>query len=135
MNTTIGVLGGMSWESTALYYRLANELVREARGSASPLASADLLVRSLDFAGVRELQLTDGGDEAAELLRREGLALADGERASCWSPPTTCTRPPARWSAPSPSAARGCCTWPTSSPTPRSPVARAPWACWAPAAP
>lgn len=81
MNTTttstIGVLGGMSWESTALYYRLANELVRSARGPASPLASADLLVRSLDFAGVRELQLTDRWDEAAELLRREGLALAD----------------------------------------------------------
>ncbi len=77
-STTIGVLGGMSWESTALYYRLANELVREARGAASPLASADLLVRSLDFAGVRELQLTGRWDEAAELLRREGLALAGG---------------------------------------------------------
>lgn len=80
--TTVGVLGGMSWESTALYYRLANELVRDhrsrgAQGAApEPLASADLLVRSLDFAPVRELQLADRWDEAADLLRREGLALA-----------------------------------------------------------
>lgn len=70
--TTIGILGGMSWESTALYYRLANELVRERRGG---LASADLLVRSLDFEAVREMQLSDRWDDAAELLRREGLAL------------------------------------------------------------
>lgn len=77
-SSTIGVLGGMSWESTALYYRLANELVRAGSCAASPFASADLLVRSLDFAGVRELQLTDRWDDAADLLRREGLALADG---------------------------------------------------------
>ncbi|MGQ7296635.1 aspartate/glutamate racemase family protein [Quadrisphaera sp. KR29] len=77
--TTLGVLGGMSWESTALYYRLANELVREHRAqgeAAEPLASADLLVRSLDFAPVRELQLAGRWDAAAEQLRREGLALA-----------------------------------------------------------
>ena len=60
---TIGMLGGMSWESTALYYRTANELVRERRGG---LASADLLVRSLDFAEVRRLQLEDRWDDAAE---------------------------------------------------------------------
>lgn len=80
--TTIGVLGGMSWESTALYYRLANELVRAHRAHAAPgrpaepFASADLLVRSLDFAPVRERQLTGRWDDAAEQLRREGLALA-----------------------------------------------------------
>ncbi|TNM61110.1 amino acid racemase [Streptomyces sp. NP160] len=80
--TTVGVLGGMSWESTALYYRLANELVRDHRAGGTgdqpgePLASADLLVRSLDFAPVRQLQLTDRWDAAAEQLRREGLALA-----------------------------------------------------------
>lgn len=69
---TIGLIGGMSWESTALYYRLANELVRERDGG---LASADLLVRSLDFARVRELQLTDRWGDAEALLLREGLAL------------------------------------------------------------
>ena len=69
---TIGMLGGMSWESTALYYRLANTLVRERLGG---LASADLLVRSVDFAKVRELQLEDRWDEAGDLLLREAQAL------------------------------------------------------------
>ena len=69
---TIGMLGGMSWESTALYYRLANTLVRERLGG---LASADLLVRSVDFATVRELQLEDRWDEAGDLLLREAQAL------------------------------------------------------------
>jgi aspartate racemase len=69
---TIGMLGGMSWESTALYYRLANQLVRERAGG---LASADLLVRSVDFAQVRELQLEDRWDEAGELLLGEAQAL------------------------------------------------------------
>ena len=68
----IGMLGGMSWESTALYYRLANELVRDRLGG---LASADLLVRSLDLAAVRELQVQDRWDEASELLLREARAL------------------------------------------------------------
>ena len=67
----IGMLGGMSWESTALYYRLANEWVRERSGG---LASADLLVRSVDFAQVRRLQLEDRWDEAGQLL------LADARR-------------------------------------------------------
>lgn len=69
---TIGMLGGMSWESTALYYRLANELVRERRGG---LASASLVLRSVDFAEVRVLQLEDRWAEAADLLLAEGRAL------------------------------------------------------------
>ncbi len=70
--TTIGMLGGMSWESTALYYRVANELVREREGG---LASADLLVRSVDFATVRAMQLEGRWDDAADLLLREAKAL------------------------------------------------------------
>ena len=69
---TIGMLGGMSWESTGLYYRLANEGVREREGG---LASASLLVRSLAFAQVRELQLEDRWDDAEALLLAEGKAL------------------------------------------------------------
>ena len=72
---TIGMLGGMSWESTALYYRTANELVRERVGG---LASADLLVRSVDFSHVRRLQLEDRWDDAADLLLREAKALEAG---------------------------------------------------------
>jgi aspartate racemase len=66
------MLGGMSWESTALYYRTANELVRDREGG---LASADLLVRSVDFSAIRRMQLEDRWDDAAELLLREGKAL------------------------------------------------------------
>ena len=66
------MLGGMSWESTALYYRLANEGVRQRFGG---LVSASLLVRSLDFAAVRELQVQDRWDDAEALLLREAEAL------------------------------------------------------------
>lgn len=66
------MLGGMSWESTALYYRLANELVRDRCGG---LASADLLVRSVNFAQVRALQVQDRWDDAAGLLLGEAKAL------------------------------------------------------------
>lgn len=66
------MLGGMSWESTALYYRVANERVRERLGG---LASASLLVRSLDFREVRQLQLEGRWDDAAALLVAEGKAL------------------------------------------------------------
>ena len=72
------MLGGMSWESTALYYRLANERVRERRGG---LASAELVVRSVDFARIRRLQLEQRWDEAGRLLLAEarGLEAAGAE--------------------------------------------------------
>ena len=50
---TIGLLGGMSWESTALYYRLINELTRERLGG---LHSAPIAMVSMDFAPLEELQ-------------------------------------------------------------------------------
>jgi len=53
----IGLIGGMSWESTALYYRLINQAVRARLGGH---ASADLVLRSVDFAPVEALQR--GGD-------------------------------------------------------------------------
>ena len=48
---TIGLLGGMSWESTALYYRLINEETRRRLGG---LHSAPLLLSSVDFAPVEQ---------------------------------------------------------------------------------
>lgn len=69
----IGLLGGMSWESTAVYYRLANEAVRDRLGG---LHSADCLLRSVDFAGIEELQREDRWDEAGERLAAEARALA-----------------------------------------------------------
>jgi aspartate racemase len=68
----IGLLGGMSWESTAEYYRFINEAVRDRLGG---LHSADCLLRSVDFAGIEELQRTARWDEAGERLAGEARAL------------------------------------------------------------
>jgi aspartate racemase len=54
---TIGLIGGMSWESTAVYYRLLNQMVRTRLGG---LHSAQLLLWSFDFADIERLQ--DAGD-------------------------------------------------------------------------
>ena len=69
---TIGFLVGMSWESTAEYYRLANELVRERLGG---LHSADCVIRSVDFAEIEALQVAGEWDAAGALLAREAAAL------------------------------------------------------------
>ena len=68
----IGLLGGMSWESTIEYYRLVNELVAERLGG---LHSADCLLRSVDFADIEVLQREDRWDEAGEVLAREAQQL------------------------------------------------------------
>jgi aspartate racemase len=62
---TLGLLGGMSWESTAIYYRRLNELVRERCGG---LHSAELLLRSVDFAPIAALQAADQWDRLTELM-------------------------------------------------------------------
>jgi aspartate racemase len=72
---TIGLLGGMSWESTALYYQLANELVRERLGG---LHSARLLLLSVDFADVEKMQVEGRWDAAGELLAAEARRLEAG---------------------------------------------------------
>ena len=59
------MIGGMSWESTAEYYRLANELVKDRLGG---LHSARLLLASVDFAEVERLQVTGQWEEAGRML-------------------------------------------------------------------
>lgn len=75
---TIGMIGGMSWESTAIYYRIANELVREREGG---LHSAKVLLASLDFHEVSELQRAGDWAEAGQLLAEtaRGLEQAGAE--------------------------------------------------------
>lgn len=68
----IGLLGGMSWESTAEYYRLANEIVRERLGG---LHSAECVLFSVDFAEIEVLQTTGKWDEAGRALADAALAL------------------------------------------------------------
>ncbi|MEU3777030.1 aspartate/glutamate racemase family protein [Streptomyces sp. NPDC032472] len=69
---TIGLLGGMSWESTAEYYRLLNEFTRDRLGG---LHSARCVVYSVDFAEVERLQSEGRWSEAGELLAAAAGAL------------------------------------------------------------
>jgi len=66
------LLGGMSWESSAEYYRLINEEVRARRGG---LHSADCLLRSVDFAEIELLQRGGRWEEAAARLAAEARTL------------------------------------------------------------
>ena len=68
----IGLLGGMSWESSAEYYRLVNEATRQRLGG---LHSADCLLRSVDFAEVEALQRAGDWERAGALLAAEAVAL------------------------------------------------------------
>ncbi len=68
----IGLLGGMSWESSAEYYRLINEATRDRLGG---LHSADCLLRSVDFAEIEPLQRAGDWDGAGALLAAEAAAL------------------------------------------------------------
>jgi len=69
---TIGLLGGMSWESSVEYERIINGEVRRRLGGAH---SADLLVRSYDFADVEQLQVAGDWDAAGELLAGDAARL------------------------------------------------------------
>jgi aspartate racemase len=62
---TIGLIGGMSWESSLLYYRLINQDVRQRLGG---LHSAKLLMYSVDFAPIELLQHEGDWDGATEIL-------------------------------------------------------------------
>lgn len=69
---TIGLLGGMSWESSLHYYRLVNELVKARLGG---LHSARCLLASVDFAEIEPLQRADRWDDAGALLHRAAAGL------------------------------------------------------------
>lgn len=71
----IGLIGGMSWESSAEYYRLINELVRDRLGG---LHSANCLLLSVDFAEVEEMQTSGRWDDAAQLLVDAARVLEGG---------------------------------------------------------
>ncbi len=69
---TIGVLGGMSWESTLDWYRSANQIVRERLGG---FHSARLLIDSVDFADIEAMQTRGEWHAAGELLAERAKAL------------------------------------------------------------
>jgi aspartate racemase len=72
---TLGLIGGMSWESTAVYYRLINQEVRARLG---PLRSAELLLASVDFGPIEAMQREGRWDDAAERLSAVARRLAAG---------------------------------------------------------
>ncbi len=79
MMKRIGLLGGMSWESSVEYERLINTGVRERLGGT---ASADLIVRSYNFAAIEELQERDDWARAGEILAQDAaLMVAAGAEA------------------------------------------------------
>jgi aspartate racemase len=71
---TLGLIGGMSWESTALYYREINERVAERLGGHH---SAELLMTSVDFAPIVAMQASGDWGGAAQVLGAHARRLAD----------------------------------------------------------
>lgn len=70
----IGLIGGMSWESTVTYYQLLNRGIQARLGG---LHSADLLMASVDFAPIADLQHDGQWQALGEVLGRAGKNLAD----------------------------------------------------------
>jgi len=62
---TVGLLGGMSWESTILYYQILNQGVRERLGG---LHSAKIIMHSVDFAEIEQLQVSGRWQQAGAML-------------------------------------------------------------------
>ncbi len=62
---TIGLIGGMSWESTVTYYQIINEAVKQELGG---LHSAKILLYSVDFSEIEECQANGDWDKSADIL-------------------------------------------------------------------
>ncbi|GJL44559.1 TPA: aspartate/glutamate racemase [Citrobacter farmeri] len=69
---TIGLLGGMSWESTIPYYRLVNEGIKQQLGG---LHSASLLLHSVDFHEIEACQSRGEWDKAGDILAQAAIGL------------------------------------------------------------
>jgi aspartate racemase len=72
---TIGLIGGMSWQSTAHYYKVINSQTARIRGG---LASAPLLIASVDFAPIAEMQTRNEWEKAGKFLANEARKLQAG---------------------------------------------------------
>ncbi|MEO1590781.1 MAG: aspartate/glutamate racemase family protein [Cyanobacteria bacterium J06632_22] len=72
---TLGLIGGMSWESTVTYYQILNETVKQRLGG---LHSAEILLYSVDFEPIEQLQHQQRWDEAGALLARVVQRLESG---------------------------------------------------------
>ncbi len=69
---TIGLIGGMSWESTVTYYQIINNTIKENLGG---FHSAKILLYSVDFAEIEELQTNGDWDKIADILAKAAKNL------------------------------------------------------------
>ena len=69
---TIGMIGGMSWESSQIYYQRANQLVKEKLGG---LHSAKVILLSVDFAEIADLQSSGQWEKAGEIMAQAAYSL------------------------------------------------------------
>lgn len=76
---TIGLIGGMSWESTVVYYQMLNRGARERLGE---LHSAELLLRSFDFANIERCQAS-GDWQALTVIMQEAATQLEQAGAQC----------------------------------------------------
>ncbi|PEN40476.1 aspartate racemase [Bacillus toyonensis] len=72
---TIGLIGGMSWESTSEYYRILNEEIKSRLGG---LHSAKCLINSVDFEEIERFQSNGDWDGAGEVLGNAAYSLQKG---------------------------------------------------------
>ncbi|MDF2876902.1 MAG: aspartate racemase [Sporomusa sp.] len=72
---TIGLIGGLSWESSAVYYRIINELVRDKAGGTH---SAKSIMYSVDFGEFEKLQHQGDWEKLTELMIDAGMRLKNG---------------------------------------------------------
>ncbi|MEM8971130.1 MAG: aspartate/glutamate racemase family protein [Pseudomonadota bacterium] len=72
---TIGLIGGMSWESTVIYYQMLNRMARERLGG---LHSAKLLLWSFDFAEIEKMQAAGDWKAAAKAMVQAGKSIENG---------------------------------------------------------
>jgi aspartate racemase len=72
---TIGLIGGMSWESSAMYYKVINETVRDR---IHPLENAQSLMFTVNFHEIERLQYAGKWDEAGKILENAALRLEHG---------------------------------------------------------
>jgi aspartate racemase len=72
----IGMLGGMSWESTATYYKMLNEEIKKRLGG---LHSAKIILSSVNFEEIEKFQHSALWDETAKILSSEAKAVQDAK--------------------------------------------------------
>lgn len=77
---TIGLIGGMSWESSAVYYKLINEQIRAKLGGSH---SAKMLMYSFDFNEIKTLQYQGKWNELKEQIEQKARALKDAGADFC----------------------------------------------------